>query len=540
MHMDSPAFSPSQLPHTSKLFIDFIENFPKLKTFYAHPPTFDCIAAYAKTLDYPALRRREVAGILRAQNSSFACSPQTEKNLQRLEAGAVAVVSGQQVGLFGGPAYALYKAISAIQAAAELTAAGIDAVPVFWMATEDHDVDEVRHVDLFGDGKLHHFELPKPANEAVPVGKILLGSQMDELVAQASALLAGPDGPSLVQLLHNSYIPTATYSSAFATLFTQVFAAQGLILLDPLDEKLHRIAAPILRAALAEREALNEALLHRGKELQHAGYDVQVNVTTRSTLLFSLAGGKRQVISTNSNGKFVSGEHSASPDEWLREIETTPEKFSPNALLRPVVQDFLLPTVAYFGGPAEIAYFAQSSVLYEKLLGRMPVLMPRADFTLIDPKAQRILTKYGLQVQNVWLGQQELQKHMYGMSLPVELSNEFETSLAHIEEHTHRLFQAVGKVDPTLREGISRSEKRIRYQLEKTRRKIGASLDRHENVIAGHAAFLNNLLFPQKGLQSRDLSFLPFLARWGSFSISELQKLASIKGSWRHRVVCIP
>jgi bacillithiol biosynthesis cysteine-adding enzyme BshC len=532
--MDSPAFAPSQLPHTSKLFIDFIENFPKLKSFYPHSPTFESIDAYAKTLDYPAPRRREVTEILRAQNISFGCSPQAVTNLQRLEAGAVAVVSGQQVGLFGGPGYALYKAISAIQAASELTAAGIDAVPVFWMASEDHDVDEVRHVDFFSDGKLHHSELPKPEPDAIPVGNISLGSPIEELVAQASPLLTGPDGAALAEVLRKNYIQSATYSSSFASLFAQIFAEQGLILLDPLDEKLHRAAAPILRAALAERESLNEALLRRGKELEHAGYDVQVNVTARSTLLFSLEGGKRQVISTNSNGKFVAGEHAAPAEEWLRQVEAAPEKFSPNALLRPVVQDFLLPTVAYFGGPAEIAYFAQSSVLYEKLLGRMPVLMPRADFTLVDPIAERILIKYGLQVQ------QELLKRMYGTNLPVELSNEFETSLGHIEEHTEKLFAAIGKVDPTIREGISRSEKRIRYQLEKVRRKIGASLDRHENVIAAHAAFLENLLFPHKGLQSRDLSFLPFLARWGSGGISELQKLASTKTPWRHRVVPIP
>src|SRR5580704_17623017 len=100
MHMDSPAFAPSQLPHTSKLFIDFIENFPKLKSFYPHAPTFESVASYAKTIDYPAPRRREVTEILRAQNISFGCSPRTEKNLRRLAAGAVAVVSGQQVGLF--------------------------------------------------------------------------------------------------------------------------------------------------------------------------------------------------------------------------------------------------------------------------------------------------------------------------------------------------------------------------------------------------------------------------------------------------------
>ena len=194
------------------------------------------------------------------------------------------MVSGQQVGLFGGPAYSFYKALSAIRAAQELTGAGIEAVPVFWMATEDHDVDEVRHTTWFHDGQLRRFELPKLADDAQPVGRIPLGDEVAQLVRDAE-----PDlGQTFGEILRESYTPVATYSSAFAHLFARIFEDFGLILLDPLDDRLHRVAAPILHRALAQRDALNELLLKRSKELEHAGYTVQVKVTARSTVLFSL------------------------------------------------------------------------------------------------------------------------------------------------------------------------------------------------------------------------------------------------------------
>jgi uncharacterized protein YllA (UPF0747 family) len=224
----------------------------------------------------------------------------------------------------------------------------------------------------------------------------------------------------------------------------------------------------------------------------------------------------------------------------VRGFEVAPEKFSPNALLRPVLQDFLLPTAAYFGGPAEIAYYAQSQVLYKKLLGRMPVLFPRADFTLVDPKAERILKKYRLQVEDVWSGSQTLRNRMYNSAVPGKLAREFDGNLRQIEKSIQKLHKAIAKVDPTIQGTIARAEKRIRFQIEKLRHKTGAALDRHEKLIAQHEKFLENLLYPQKGLQSRDLCFLPFLARWGGGGLHELQKLASPKKPGRHLIVAIP
>ena len=530
--MDCRAFEPHQLPHTSKLFCDYAESFSKVKAFYEHPPGLKATVHYAKKLEFPAERRASVAEILREQNTRFGGGAETQKNLDRLRDGAFAVVSGQQVGLFGGPAFSFYKALSAIETARELTEKGVDAVPMFWMATEDHDVDEVRRVHWFHEGELLEFALPKPAEDAVPVGQIRLGPEVHELVVRAQPLL----GQTYGDLLHETYIPAATYTSAFAGMFARIFAEQGLILLDPLDERLHRVAAPFLRDALAKRDELNDLLLDRGKELERAGYEVQVKVTTQSTLLFSMIDGKREVIGAK-NAEFSSGGRTMAREEWLRRVEESPQQFSPNALLRPVMQDFLLPTIAYFGGPAEIAYFAQSQVLYENLLGRMPVLFPRADFTLVDPKAQRILKKYGLDVKDVWRGPQELQKRMYNSAVPMKLSRQFDENLEQVEKSMKKLHKAIAKVDPTIQGAIARAEKRIQYQVEKLRHKTGAALDRHDKVIEKHLTFLENLLFPEKGLQSRALCFLPFLGRGGSGTLQQLQNLAGAKKAGRHCVV---
>ena len=533
--MDFRDLPAHELPHTSKLIRDYLEKFSRLKPFYGHEPEYESITKFARNLEFPAERRHQVADVLRAQNVLFGSSPETAKNIDRLANGAVAVVSGQQVGLFGGPAFSFYKALTAIQAAESLTKDGIEAVPVFWMATEDHDVDEVRHVTWFHEGELQRFELPQPEENGVPVGRIRLGSAIDELVRRAQPLL----GETFGGYLHATYIPEATYGSAFAGLFARIFADFGLILLDPLDDRLHQIAAPILREALACRDQLNDDLLGRAKALEQAGYEPQVKVTSRSTLLFSLTSGKREVI-TAANGSFTSGATTLPREEWIDLVEAEPENFSPNAILRPVMQDYLLPTVAYFGGPSEIAYFAQSQVIYQKLLGRMPVLLPRADFTLVDPKGERLLKKYRLDVEEVWEGSESLRKRMYNSVVPKKLAREFDDNLHKMDKNLKKLHREIAKVDPTIQGTIARAEKRIRYQIEKLRHKTGAALDRHEKQIEAHEKFLENLLYPQKGLQSRDLCFLPFLARWGSGGLYELQKLAAPKKLGRHIIVPIP
>ncbi len=537
--MECRALPFRQLPHQPPLHLAFLDGFQKVKGFYAHEPTLENAAGLAPTLNYPQSRRGVVAAILREQNEAFGAGKAALHNISRLENGAVAVVSGQQVGLFGGPAYSFYKALSAIESARLLTKNGVDTVPVFWMATEDHDLDEVRHATFFHDGKLVKFELAAQTGVPRPVGSQKLGPQVSEFVRTATVMLAGPAGGELATLLRASYSPEESYASAFGKLFAGLFASQGLIILDPQDARLHRIAEPLYRQAAEERGALNEALLARNKDLERAGYASQVKVTGRSTALFYMGAGGREAIHST-GAQFQAGAQNWSAQGLVNAISQSPELFSPNALLRPVVQDYLLPTVAYVGGPAEIAYFSQSDIFYSKLLRREPVFLSRAGFTLVDSKAQRLLGQYKMTVEDVWAGSQSVQLKLGAANIPAKLH----AKLAKDAEKIHKLLEGwrepVTKIDPSLKSTIEKTQRKIAYQTEKLRQKAGWARDKKSSVLAGHAEFLSNLLYPNKTLQSRQLCLLPLLARWGMDGLDALQEHASGKHLAKHFLVPIP
>ncbi|HKW64632.1 MAG TPA: bacillithiol biosynthesis cysteine-adding enzyme BshC [Candidatus Acidoferrum sp.] len=537
--MDCRALAFSQLPHQPKLFLAYLEEFETVKAFYAHPPTLRAVTEASRKLDYPTERRAEVAAILSGQYAELGASPKTQANLERLSNGAVAVVSGQQVGLFGGPAYAAYKALTAIQIAEELTREGLDAVPVFWMATEDHDLEEVRHATWFDAGKLIRFELPDGNEAGKPVGRVPLGTEGEELAREAADLLQKDGSDLLAQHLTESYKAGETYGSAFGKLFARLFAKQGLILIDPLDAGLHKAAAPLYQHALSERDILNEKLLERGKELERAGFDAQVKVTSKSTLLFRFENGARQVV-TASSDKFHLEEKSWTREELTHLTHTEPENFSPNALFRPVVQDYLLPTVAFIGGPAELSYIAQSEVVYQHLLGRMPVMLPRAGFTLVDTKATKLLRKYELSVEDVWAGSQDLRHKMEKQSVTGSLAKDFERDQAQIGEMLTKLGEKIETLDPTLKSTVEKTKEGIEFHLDKLRRKAGAALDQKAGLLAAHEEHLESLLNPHKGLQERELCLLPFLARWGGSAIDELQNLSNGKPLGHHFLVEFP
>ena len=351
--------------------------------------------------------------------------------------------------------------MSAIQIAEELTRAGIDAVPIFWMATEDHDLDEVRVSTMVSRrGKLTRFELHQGNGDAgLPVGRIALGPQVSEMVDEAARILTAAGGEFVAGIFRESYGVRETYGSAFGKLFARLFAEQGLILLDPLDARLHRVAGEVLRRAVEERDELNEALLARGKELDKAGFAAQVKVTARSTLLFSMGqhktgahGGTRQPIAV-SGEKFVCGEQSWTKEDLVRAVQAEPEKFSPNALLRPVLQDFLFCRRRHVHSwvEAEIAYFARAEVIYKKLLGRMPVILPRAAYTILDAKAEKLLRRYGLKVEDVWRGAQELRRKMETASVPPTLGKTFDKTVKESARMLAQLKKQIVRLDATLR-----------------------------------------------------------------------------------------
>lgn len=526
-------------PHPSKLFLQFIEDFSRVAGFYQHPPDIEAALRYARELKFPEAQRAGAVAVLREQNKFFGSGTAAAKNLDRLERGAVVVVTGQQVGLFSGPAYSVYKALTAIQVAEEMSEAGVPAVPVFWLATEDHDLAEVNHCLWLHENKVTRFELPDPGRSAKAVGKIVLGPQVESFVQEASSKLSGPGAEPLAEMLRVSYKASDTYGTAFGKLFARLFEEDGLILLDPLDPRMHRLAAPVLWRAMAERDELHAKLLERGKQLDKAGFAPQVKVTSRSTLLFRMEDGKRLAIALQ-NKHYQAGDTKIPREDLLKRIEAEPESFSPNALLRPVLQDALLPAAAYVAGPAEIAYCAQSEVLYRHLLGRMAVVLPRASFTIVEPKVAKLLQKYKLSVEDVWAGREKLRSKLEAQFLPASLARQFEETSATLEKELKRLETPLRKLDATLADALDTAHRKMTFQLEKLRQKAGRAREERESIISGHEEILTAALYPDHVAQQRGLCFLPFLAAWGLDGLAQLRKLASESLRERHEIVVFP
>src|ERR1700676_2208243 len=336
--------------------------------------------------------------------------------------------------------FAIYKALTAVKLAEEATAAGIDTVPVFWLATYDHDLAEVNHVSIPGpEGALQVLTTPSHDVPGAPVSAVRLGDEILPLVAQAVKLLGDTEA---TQFLRDSYRPGESMGTAFARLYSKIFAEWGVIVLDASDGELDRVAEPMFRAAIERADELEAALLARGKELEAAGYHQQVKVTSSSVLLFTMRQGARTPIHRRGNGgstEFVIGTDSSaerlSSTDLIARISSTPEQFSPNVLLRPIIQDYLLPTLAYTGGAAEAAYFAQAGAVYEALLGRVTPIVPRFSATLVEPRVQRVLERHGITVTDVFNGPDALRRKLAERGLPDDLQAAFEAARKSLDSH---------------------------------------------------------------------------------------------------------
>lgn len=513
----------TQVPHTTRLFTDFLSYSSGIRPFYSHSPHFsEWSKAQAGALQYDPSRRERVSTILERQNASWRAGAQTLANIHRLRQGAAAVVTGQQVGLFGGPMFSIYKALTAVKLAEEATAGGIDAVPVFWLATSDHDLAEVNHVSMPGsDGHLVRLTTSSHGVAGAPVSHVRFGEEILPVVEEAASLLGESEA---TQFLRESYLPGESLGTAFARLFTRLFSSWGVILLDASDAQLHRVAEPIYRAAIERAEDLEEALLDRGQALEKAGYDQQVKVTASSVLLFGMRDGARTAIHRRTSGSdqpaefAIGGEPGAeklSSAELLDRIASTPEEFSPNVLLRPVVQDFLLPTLAYAGGAAEAAYFAQAGAVYEVLLGRVTPIVPRFSATLIEPKVQRRLRQYDIAVPDAFHGPDALRRALASHSLPEGVQQAFDSAQKSVEESLARLRGALEKLDPTLVGASETAGSKMNYQLDRLRQLATAAELRRSEVVSRHAEGLSQALYPSEALQERGVAGVYFLARHG-------------------------
>jgi bacillithiol biosynthesis cysteine-adding enzyme BshC len=520
----------SSIPHTTHLFDDYLHHFDRVKRFYAQPPLRqDWWADEIKTIQYPAERRKAVAAILERQNREFGAGEKTFSNIQRLREGAPAVVTGQQVGLFGGPMFCILKALTAVTMAEK---AG--AVPVFWLATEDHDLEEINTVNLPAGDHLQKFTVNVPHKEGAPVGTIAFTDEITAAVAQVEAIFGKSE---ISELLADSYRKGETFGMAFAKFYARILSDLGVIFLNPLDAKLHRVAQPVFRAALEGSEEVRQALLARNHELEAAGYHAQVKVTPSHTLCFCFEDGARIPV-RHQDGEFFIGERKLAAAELLQETERCPEKFSANVLLRPLIQDYLLPTLCYIGGPSEIAYFAQIEVVYRKLAGRVTPIVPRIFATLIEPRAAKLLDRYQLSLADMFNTPEKTRELVAARALPDSILKSFDSAAEHLEQALALLQGPLEKLDKTLIDAAENAGSKMRYQLQGVRDKAARAEARKNTEVLRHADELITALYPNKELQEREVGAAYFLLKYGRGVVEQI-KSAARTGCGEHQVIRI-
>lgn len=480
---------------------------------------------------------------LAAQQAALPPSAARQQNLAALaQPGTLAVVSGQQLGLYLGPLYTFYKAATAIQLAASLSAElSRPCVPIFWLQSEDHDFDEIRtcHLPIF-DGE-HDTQgltlaLPEDRTEAAERGRVSvahrqLGPEQSELMQALRDALGGlPYAAQALPLLAEHYRQGGSLLQAFAGLVAALFADEGLLVLSPRSPALIRAAGPIYRAAIEEAPRLSAALAARGQALSTAGFSEQVAVRPGSSLFFfhTAAHGPRYRLDyqpTRQAWLLPSGVSSdqapLSSQDLLGLLATDPLRFSTSALLRPCVQDYLLPTVAYVAGPGEINYWAQLQPVYDALSQRLPLqqplLVPRARFRITDESSRALLAKLKLSPADVERPREAaLQRALAARDPDLQAAApappELRRSL--LADLSQQLTQLAER-EPGLVDAVRRTQVSVERNLDRLLQRYQRLSYERDQVLCQRIDRLQRLLYPQAGPQERHFGLPYFLCRYG-------------------------
>jgi bacillithiol biosynthesis cysteine-adding enzyme BshC len=520
-------------PGLSRLFLDFCAGEARARAFYGSGSLDEAQLdeIWAARPPVPA-HWPELVGLLASQNAGS--GPQADAALEALRESAGTVVTGQQVGLFGGPLFTPFKAATAVARARTATGAGRPHAAIFWLASEDHDFAEINHVTFPARRELRKLVYAAAPEAAVPVGPVVLDDSITPLIDQAWELLGSSDA---MEALAAAYRPGRTFAQAFAEFYKKAFAAQGLLVLDAAGRDAHRMGAPVLRAGLQQADELHAALLERNRELDAAGYHTQVAVGAQNSLLFLIdekTGARVALKRTAPNsqepaGLWQAGRQDYSTADLVGILEAEPERISPSALLRPVFQDFLLSTSLTIGGPAEIAYFAQSAVLFERILGRMTPVQPRFSATLVEPAIGDLLRRHELTLERVFqVGAEEsgaggataLAQLLAARAMPIEGKRKLAATGTALDSELSNLLEWMRGQDEGLGKSAETAAGKMLYQMNRLRTLAANFQLQREASLGRHAETIWQALYPGGGLQERLHGAAYYLARYG-FELAE-------------------
>ncbi len=547
--------SPSTLPAVRRVPLADMQQFPALFTDYC--TNYDAVADFyagdfrapedrAAAVDQAASYERDrdtLAGVLLEQNQRWGLPDAVRANIEALRVpDTVAVVTGQQVGLLTGPLYTIYKTITALQLADQLAdETGRTVVPVFWMAGEDHDVEEVAHTHLLQHNDLVElaYEAPADAGENVgAVGRLQLTEQIEAVLAELDATLPPSDfKPGLMEQVRTAYQPGTTLGDAFGQLLRALFPDTGLVLMSSDDARLKQLAAPLFRRELTDYAEAYGRIKATSDVLER---DYHAQVHARPTNLFLLEASSRLPIDAQSDGTFIlrGTERTFTEAELLDRLDAHPEQFSPNVVLRPLMQDRVLPTAAYVAGPGETSYFAQYRGVYDWAEIPMPIIYPRASVSLVESKVEKVLDKFDLSVADLVEGVDSLFQRIVVDAMAVDVDSVFEDAARSLHQAINELKPAVESVDATLGRSAEATRAALMKEMESFKSRVVRAEKNNQEEVRAQIEKAHANLVPGGTLQERVVSVLYFLNKYSPELLAELRAALSVNTT-EHQVVTL-
>jgi bacillithiol biosynthesis cysteine-adding enzyme BshC len=508
-----------RFPWIRRLAGEYAWNFPSVETFFSGSPSSPDAwrNAIARAQAYPRRRDQMLAAIMGQLGARRSPDAAKDAAARLRDPGAVAIVTGQQAGLFGGPLFTLLKAITTIQLAARVTAEhGVPAVPIFWVDAEDHDWDEVRACNVLDAAQQYRtIALPEPpgANE-VPVAWIRLDESIDRAVDHLASTLAPTEfTESVLGALRLGYRPGVGMAAAFAHWMDGLLGGRGLVVFDGAEPAAKSLAAELFAREVATPGRTAALAIESGRALSARGHDPQVVPQEDGVALFRLDGARRPI--RVRDGRFAIGDEAIDGAALAAEVAAAPARFSPNVLLRPLVQDTIFPTVCYVAGPSELAYLAQLGPIYGHFGIPMPLIYPRATATILDSASARFLARYDLPLESLQpQGEAALNKLLESL-LPPSVEQSLHSATAAVEAQMSKVIEAVPAIDPTLVGAAKTTLGRMEHDLKTLHQKIIQAAKRRDETLRRQFARAQAQAFPAGQPQERALGIIFFLNRYG-------------------------
>ncbi|GAB4371606.1 MAG: bacillithiol biosynthesis cysteine-adding enzyme BshC [Calditrichia bacterium] len=535
-----------EIEESPQLFQDYLYHFEKLSAFFQWDPRNDwerCLQVRASAVEH----RKTVGEVLRAQNRAWEAPPTVLDNIEKLtQPKSVAIVTGQQAGLFGGPLYTVYKIITVIKLARHLNRQypAWNFIPGFWMEVTDNDYGEINHIHLLTiGGELHTLHLPDAPRDYRSIYRREIPREMDSLFTSIMEITPETEFREPVfSLMKTIYQPGRSFAVAFARWLLNNFGEYGLVVVNPADRKLAELVRPLYHQALTQCHVIASRVEETSRQLLEQGYHNQIQFSPGQTLLFCEGDDQGRYRLDRKSDRWILARPGKpiqmTNTDLLGLLENSPERFTPNVALRPIVQDYLLPTAAYVAGPGEISYAAQLKSLYQFFGVTPPIFYPRIRATIVEKKINRLVQKFGLTYASIFQKRGKIIEDYRKVHTDQNLEKVFFQAENQISSSLKAIAEYLGELDPTLIPPVKKTEDTMKTNLARLKQKAEKAFESRLRTELDQLQKILTHLFPNNIYQERVFNILSYELKYGPDFIKAIYE-STIHDSPGHQLLFI-